>query len=641
MRQIVTFVALLLAAGAQAQTADSRNAATWYLRAVDQYLAIPEAQRDLLADYDPASGPPSPQLRATLNQMQAIFQTMQRGSMQDTSDFALDYSQGFELLLPHLSPMRQIARAACTDAMVRISEGDSSGAADRLASLYRMSGHGGDDRILISCLVGQAVFSAADRTVQYGIDRAVFNAGDSAKLFSATQSLNGDDPFQYLESVATEQEVAVDWITRRFEEAESPEQFAQTIAGGLGEPSAQALAGLDQEGFDAAIGQYDAVMTRVVEAFANPDPQAAQQAIDQIQEEMMRGEHGPIAAMMVPSFSKLMERRSAGEKMLAERIAVLEGLVKGEVTPEEIANAAMWYLRGIELLESVEETKLESVRAAAMDSSKSVPTDVIALLDSKPIADAIEQFREGSTKRRCDFNAMTRRAQMSLIAPYGPGMNDGLILLRLDAQRRCATGGTDGKAAALDRLATLFRVIGHVSGDPMLICSIISHTNFNAAQPLLKAALDSGDRTDADKAALLDAMDRISRRDPFGYVEAVVQSRKTLAHKVFEEYDGDDLLRVALVFDLLAGNGDVNLAAQQAQARSRLAPVFSTQAIESMRLRLSEIAPMIAANDWSIFLTGEWPAIVEPSVRDRMRRARADLRSAAGLLRPEVHAPAD
>jgi hypothetical protein len=503
-----------------------QNAATWYQRAIEQFLGLPENQRELLTNgYDPASGPPSPEMRMALANVQGVFANIQRGSMQETADFGLDYEHGFELLLPHLGPLRQITKAARTDAMVRLQSGDTSGAAERLATLYRMAGHSGDDRILISSLVGQAIFSAADQTVQYGADNGSFNAADATQLLGATKSLGTDDPFQYLESVAMEQEVAVNWLSDKFDEAETPEQFAQFLATFDGDhPQWQELA-LDEDAFNESLNQYDTVMTRVVEAFANPDAEAAKAALDQIAGELERGEHGPLAAAVIPSFTKILEAKLKGESMLAARIAMLEGLVRGEVKPEEAANAALWYLRGIERLATLEPAQLSLLRGAAHSDAPVISAELGQVLETSAVRDMTELFHEAAQMRRCDFRAATKREPTAFIPTYVGGMNDAMRALRLQAIRQMGRMSEDGQTQALGNVTLSLRVIGHLGNDPMLASALVSHSQFIALSQLLRESLKVEELQENQRSTLASALDRISRRDPFGYVESVVQTR--------------------------------------------------------------------------------------------------------------------
>ncbi len=158
--------ALIASHHVHAQSA--KNAATWYRRAIEAYESLPTDVKKALGNYD-WSNPNAPitaEFRLALAQVQPVLRLAHRGAKQGYNDFELDYGQGFDLLLPHLGSMRGITLLMRTDAVVRLRDGDTAGAAAAVASIYRMGGHLTSDRILISSLVGQAIFSAGDMVAQ-------------------------------------------------------------------------------------------------------------------------------------------------------------------------------------------------------------------------------------------------------------------------------------------------------------------------------------------------------------------------------------------------------------------------------------------------------------------------------------------
>src|SRR5690606_34187463 len=175
---------------AGAQRDDSRNAATWYWRAINQLDRVTEEELWALREWalEPGAAPP-PSVRSTLNRLRPALDAFYRGAEQEHSDFGLDLSQGWDLLLPHLGKLRSVAIVANADVQLRLHDGDSSNAAKRLAGLYQAAQHLSDDRTLISSLVGQAIYTLTDQTVQYGIDAAAFDAGDASVLLHAAKSL--------------------------------------------------------------------------------------------------------------------------------------------------------------------------------------------------------------------------------------------------------------------------------------------------------------------------------------------------------------------------------------------------------------------------------------------------------------------
>ena len=118
---------------------DAANAATSYQRAIDM-ITSPAGRADyvMLASHDFDRYPATAELRAALARMQPALRLLEQGAARGPADFGTDLSSGYATLLPHLGPMRQLARIARVDAVVRFADGDVGGGTDRLATMYTM-----------------------------------------------------------------------------------------------------------------------------------------------------------------------------------------------------------------------------------------------------------------------------------------------------------------------------------------------------------------------------------------------------------------------------------------------------------------------------------------------------------------------
>lgn len=648
--------------GLGAHDGDPKNAATWYNRAIANWQEFKRnfpQQAELLSNYsgDPAT-PITPEIRAAIANAQGAINDFRKGSEQEYADFALDYSQGFEMLLPHLGEMRGISRAMRSDAAVRLADGDTAGAAALLSSMYKTSGHFGDDRVLISSLVGQAVFSFADAGVQSALDSAAFNAADAAALLNGVKQLGTDDPFQYIESQAMEQEIALVSI-QKYRGAEGMAQLVSLLGGDLGDNAmAQEIGALDDAGFDAALNQYDEVMTRMNAAFSIADKDAAIAEAKKIEEAIGKGEFGPLAKALAPAHSKILERKFAGEQMIRDRLETLGKLVSGEAKPEEIANAAIWYMRAIEMWEH----KPAEFRAMILESNPAHDAAIAtaAFAELQPILDVV---REASIKRRCDFAPLVRRRGPPQIAPhYAPGMHELIAALHSDARRLLTAGDQE---EAIDHLAIALRVCGHLGNDVNLTVCRSAHVQFNATLDVIAAAAESK-RLDLGQplaTALGDAAGRISRKDPFGYVNALQKTREDLVShlnshvvpaddqqlsawgeqmKTIRGFNADQTMFALIICDERMQRMIRNPPALPEGATfepdditvpetiSRMGTVFDAEAVDLIRAAFDEIEPRISANDWTFFV-GRM-AIPAARLTEGLTRVRADLRRATRLL---------
>jgi len=635
---------------ALAQGPERDNAATWYQRAIDAASSLSDDDRNLVITYleDPAV-PPSPEVRAAIQRASSALAYLRRGSEQGYHDLNLDYNQGFELMLPHLGPLRSLGRFAQAEALMLIHDGDALTAADHLAALYRTSGHIVSDRVLISTLVSQAIFKGTDNVLQQALDRAVIGPAESAELLRAIQQIATDDPFGYVESLMMEQTVAVEWLDKLFG-SPADRLAAQGGLSGLftnSEEAGAALAVMSDEQFQGDLTQYDALMNDIVEAYLMDDKDAAKARLTELEAGVEAGDFGVIATIMIPSFSRVYDRKLEAERMLDERIELLSGILTGDVKPEEQANAAVYYLRAIErLADAWPAEALEALRTRDLQPGRGLDAGLDSKLESD--GEIIDLLRQGSQMHRCEFTRYRQRGLDALAPEYAAGLRDVLRLLRADAARARDAGRIDD---FVDRAVIVCRMAAHLSADEPLASPLIIHRAFSGVWPLVAQSLDQGSLSDIHKLQLFDALDAMPLRDPFGYIGSVMAARKAMYAALIrasalwgepqiamlaaasERWTGDDLFYYAAIFDTMkrAGAADADNQARDAELAA-LADVFSLPALDRARDDAAWLAPMIGQGDAS-FLTGR-PVITFANSVASQRQARADLRAALARLRP-------
>jgi hypothetical protein len=629
---------------------DDDNAATWYRRAFERLERLPEADRDVIFSYlDDPGAPPSPRLREALARAAPIIDLMRRGSRQEYADSGLDYSQGFDMLLPHLAPMRTAAKIMQADALVCIHDGDWSGAADRIGATYRISEHCAEDCILISSLVGAAIFRVGDAAAQYGFDRAGFSDLDCANMLRAVRGLETGDPFNTVESVAMEQELAITWLEKHLgtEAARQsvPEAFQWLVED---ERAAAALSQMTDADFQADLDAYDRGMDRFVEAMMMEDREAARAELERLSEEIAAGEHGFLATLLMPALGKYYEQMCAAKDQIAARAEMLRALATGRIRPEDEANAALYYARGIALLREIEPKRLKAI--FAFDAGGIAEPDEAMRKTFEEGQAVIDLFREGSQMRRCDFAVLRPRNELPFCPDYLGGLRDAVRLLHAGARRRLRAGET---AAAVDRLAIGYRLVAHLEEDEPILSALLAHQIFERTHEIAASALAGGAFADEQRATLLDAAERIGRKDPFGYISSLLGTRRPLgpelyritstgefdrnaydaARAIVSRWDGDELLYVLAVLDTMARAGKEDDGEEQTadDPFAPLADVVSLSELEAARREASLVAPRLARGEIDIFGGRGFPRFGH--VSERMRSARDDLRRALGALR--------
>ena len=177
------------------------------------------------------------------------------------------------------------------------------------------------------------------------------------------------------------------------------------------------------------------------------------------------------------------------------------------------------------MIEQLPPERCAAVRAFAADTSRSISEELSAALQGDPMQQIIDVLREGSQKRRCDFSFTRDSSLVRLVPTYAAGMHDAVRLLHADAVRLLRAGEIE---TATDTLAICFRIAAHLGQDPVLVSPLIAHAAFNQTLALVQTGLFSDILPAESKPELMDAVDRVSRKDPFGYVGAIVAARVEL-----------------------------------------------------------------------------------------------------------------
>ena len=637
-------IATVLIASGRVQAQSAKNAATWYRRAIEAYQSLPSDVKEALGNYDwwNPNAPATAEFRLALAQAQSVLRLAHRGARQGYNDFDLDYAQGVDLTLPHLQSMRGLTELMRTDAFVRLRDGDTAGAAAAVASIYRMGGHLGSDRILVSSLVGQAIFGAGDMVAQAGVDRAAFTPDDSATMIKALRDFSATDPFEYVEAIAMEQEIMIGGMSTKYSGEGGRERLADGFRKFRYDASEQdeQLAAMTEEEFLESLDQVDRVMNRVIEAFMDPDQEAGRAAMVKITEQIYAGEHGVMAMVMIPAYNRIFDKMHTAEQRIAERTASLALLMTGELSPRAGANAVIFYLRAITLLDEIDPEQRKQWLVLAAKPDAPIDDDVVkSLTDADPI---ITMLREASHTARCDFAAV-RGHWVPAIPAYLPGFRELANLLVADADRLLQAGEAD---AAVDRLEICYRMSAHLAKDGLITSALVSHDMFNAADAILQRELTQAFFEDVHRELLHQALETMSRKDPFGYIAGITSARKAIERwlKAIRQGGGAaqlDLGEFARGWDVdrllawlvVARHIQDALGWPEAPTDS-LTPLDGLLALDAVAVvagQSPEIRAAIKAGEVETLSDREFPPIAR--VRQQLARARADLRRSVRVLK--------
>ncbi|MHC4990269.1 MAG: hypothetical protein ACYTGC_04745 [Planctomycetota bacterium] len=647
MRFLPLVLLLVLISPLAAQT-DNRNAATWYGRAFQSIDRLTQSERDLIDAYrDDPSGAPSPELRAALSKAEVVMGMAERGARQRFSDYQLDYDEGYGLMLPHLGQSRYVARLMQADAYLKLHDGDTRGAAERVASMYRMAEHAGHDRIVISSLVGLAIWHAGDKVLQSALDRGQVTADEAAIMLEAAGDLPENDPFNYVDAVLREADFAIASVQRHvYEEDGGLEALVGFVATEDQVPPELAL--MTDEDLQNEMESYTALMSEMSEAFAAND----EARVAQMEQDLLDGKYGVLVKIIMPAMTLSLERKIQTEQQIQARIQTLSALVAGDVDPLEQANAALWYLRAAALLEKLLEDKGD-LRDALREAEAPGADTTAEMLQRFLADDTGEVFKvlAGAARmKRCDFSYARGRRDRGpvFVPPYAAELREVLRLVIVDATRRLQARDHDG---AVDRLQLLWSMLDHFERDAMFATAIMSHQAFGRAATMTLDVMRREGVSEGQRVMLVALAGQVSRVDPFGYVASVVKAREALGQYYgraipydtknrkelserlkleAKQLDGERLLFIGVIMDTMR-RADLPEAERRDPDLARLDDVFDMDAVAIARRQVPEVAPLLLGYRITEIEPQAAPEIGR--IASRTRDAQRDLRTTIRTLR--------
>lgn len=166
------------------------------------------------------------------------------------------------------------------------------------------------------------------------------------------------------------------------------------------------------------------------------------------------------------------------------------------------------------------------------------------------IADFMDDLERASRETHCDFQVRYEDGYAALLPHLGQ-MRNFARLLTTDARRLALAGDTQGAA---DRLATALRMARHITGDRILISSLVSAA---IADMAMKEAYWLLDRTQDGREIMQilgEAVDRFPEEDPHK-VELALRTERDLVASLARQFRGPNAGReFASLFAQMSGD---------------------------------------------------------------------------------------
>ncbi|MCE9619580.1 MAG: hypothetical protein K8R92_06700 [Planctomycetes bacterium] len=327
--------------------------------------------------------------RQAMEKLQPVMDQLVSTSKLRKCDFEHDYSQGFEMLLPEMSPMRQAARVLRARSYLALTDGDWDTFADSMGAVSNLSRQVSQSPVLISSLVASAIGGGLTTgQAQFLIDEGSLTPEKAERLLNELAPLRGSDPFGFSKSVDEEYKVLL-----------SSNYDGKRMIEALGEdPNNDRFKNLDAAAIHQAILPLAGIYQEAAAAMKEPDKESARkrwEAAWNARDKLPRNSQ-VLLELVMPSIESIIKSRFEAQDRIDALMAALQGIASGKSNPASLATPAIWWSRAAAAARSLNE---EQQAAMVMQQLSSVP-------DNSPLQPVVM-----STLDACDatvFECMRR-----------------------------------------------------------------------------------------------------------------------------------------------------------------------------------------------------------------------------------------
>lgn len=515
-------------------TDDRFNAALAYRKAFDLLAGIPDLSELTDTVYAQMESDPSravyqgTAVRRLLEVSSEAIELARLGANLKYAEFGTDRAQGFNMLMPHISTMRNLSRLMTIQSRAMRANGHSEESADVVADLLRMSRHAASDDVLIGSLVGVSCATLAFESIEDAVARGELDPMSAQRLLSGLDA-DTEDQFSFANAIESEYGLLIDSIT----EMEDPGfELGELLGSVSNNEDSLMLMDFEREELLEMIDQMGPAYTMAAEAFREPDPAKARLLIDQLETELGDGTYGAVATIFMPSLSRALESKLHTDEQIKGFEKMLRAIASGE-DPARFANAAVIYEPAFAYLRRIrthDQELLEMIRrvVAVTGSCEALPESMLdsirsSLEESAPL---IAMLRTAARFERCEWNEVEWSKRQGRIIAEGdwvrPMRAAARLLLADAALALCLAqaSGEDEQEQAARSLADALAVALHMADGSHLFGEVTAAATLSEVADMIGSASESGvlDREAANRFER--RLARLDGADPLGWKSA-------------------------------------------------------------------------------------------------------------------------
>ena len=344
-------------------------------------LGLTQGDWDLISSIAGGNPPPTQKQlergRVAMAKLGPVLDDVVSTSKLRKCDFEHDYSQGFEMKLPELAPMRQAAHILGARANLALADGDWDTYLDSAGASSNLSRQVAQSPVLISSLVSGAIGQLPVSSAQQLVDEGSLTPEKAAKLLEAMDPLRGDDPHGYSSAMNEEYTSLI-----------SSKMDGKQLASMMDDPQGnERLQKLSAEEIHKTALPLAGLYKESAACFLEPNKEAALKrwnAALATMDTLPRNSQALMRAIMPPAES-LLNNFFAQQAKTDALMAALQGIASGKLNAGALGVPAIWWSRAAaaaRALNDEQQAAVELLRFSSVTDDSPLLAIAIATLDA-------------------------------------------------------------------------------------------------------------------------------------------------------------------------------------------------------------------------------------------------------------------
>ena len=300
------------------------NAALWYWRCFNELQVEADSSKRYIAILrKEAQAENVQEVEALRSDWQRVIETAVVAASKPYCVFGIDRDQGMEAMLPHLEPMRRLARMISGEVDAAIDRGDLCTAVQHIDTLCAMAAHTMQDGLQISALVAISIATMAFERTRLLLEANALDEALKMSLHTPILKTSAIAMSALPEVLQVEREMTSLNMLQRWD---GPEYFDEAVQL-FKEFGADPIALLTPDQLVKDLRRFDAQLVRLIAAAKEGDAERMKILTSDAREL----KHGVVAGLLIVPYEKSFEQLRQVEE---QRTMLLSQLAQSSATTQ-------------------------------------------------------------------------------------------------------------------------------------------------------------------------------------------------------------------------------------------------------------------------------------------------------------------